>query len=212
VEIDLTFHEESGPDGPAPADRERELARRAGQGQREAFRSLVELYKDRMAQFVRWHASSDGDVDDAVSEIFLQAYRSIASYRGEAAFGTWLYALARNVCRHRMRHQRYRQSRETAMPENDDAALEIPDARLDHEGLLLTDESHRLVRAAVEGLPSLQRTVLHLREWEGLSYDEIAGVLDIPVGTVRSRLHNATALLMERLDPHFGISGKGGKS
>jgi RNA polymerase sigma-70 factor (ECF subfamily) len=153
-----------------------------------------------MGQFVRWHASADEDVEDAVSEIFVQAYRSVASFRGESSFGTWLYSLARNVCRGRWRRQAQRRSREAPLPD-DGNELEIPDARLDHEGALQREEARLLLRESVEQLPAIHREVLHLKEWEGLSYDEIARALDVPVGTVRSRLHNATALLTRRLKP-----------
>lgn len=204
-------------DGSVPAgssrsrrERERELARLSALGGRDAFRELVDVYKDRMAQFVRWYAGLDEDAEDAVSEIFLEAYRSIGKYRGEATFGTWLYSLARNVCRHRLRRQRRRQDHETPLFAGREGESDVPDGRLDHEDLLQTEESRRLVREAVDALPSASRSVLHLREWEELSYEEIAGVLEIPVGTVRSRLHNATTSLMRRLSPHFGRSTEGG--
>jgi RNA polymerase sigma-70 factor (ECF subfamily) len=167
------------------------LVERVAEGSSAAFETLFERYRDRVFQFVLWQLDAGRDAaEDLTQEIFFQVYRSASTFRHRSSFRTWLYSLARNVCRHHERKHR-RESGE-AVP---DLAGDGSDA-LDR---LTAAEDRARVRQAVAALPREQRSALLLRDWEELSYQEIAVVLDIPLGTVRSRLHNARSALAQAL-------------
>lgn len=175
------------------------LAGEAARGSRGAFHALLVRHQPTVERFVRWYATAEPDPEDALQEIFLEVYRSLGSFRARSAFSTWLYAIARNVCRRRLA----RAGRRAAEGPLDEGALELPDG----DGLekaLLGEEARRVVREAIEDLAEHHKLVLLLREWEGLSYEEISELLEIPVGTVRSRLHHAAAGLAKAVQKRLG--------
>ena len=180
-----------------PATSDEVLIRRVAAGDDTAFAEIVARYERRLAQFVRWSLDEAGDLaDDVLQEVFLQVHCSARRFAGESSFRTWLYALARNVCRHEARKLR----RQPAwVAESEDALIALPDVKPGPLETLAQEQAIQQVRRAVDALPSTYRLVLLLRDWEDLSYIEMARVLDVPVGTIRSRLHNARALLSERL-------------
>lgn len=178
---------------------ENSLVLRFQEGDEEAFAGLVELYKDRVHQFIICILGPDRESEDLAQEVFIQIYKSLGSFRRESAFGTWAYSLTRNVCRRRLRDR----GREAGLfAETDgESGRQLPDPAPSTELLFENEETGEVVRAAVGGLSPLHRSVLFLSCWEHLSYEEIAAALDIPVGTVRSRIHNAMAALSRRLRP-----------
>lgn len=175
------------------------LVARAGAGDTAAFERLVGRYRDRIYQFVLWQPGVDDTLaDDITQEVFLQLYRATAQFRGRSRFRTWLYSLARNVCRNQLR--RYRRlgcGRAAAEPESVLAGL--ADQRPGPLARCERSEAAERVARAVDELPEPFRSALLLREWEEMSYAEIAAVLGVPVGTVRSRLHKARARLALQL-------------
>lgn len=179
----------------APRPTDEELIALTVAGNRRAFEEIVARYRSRVAQFVRWNVIDARSVEDITQEVFLQAYQSAGSFRGDSTFRTWLYALARNTCRHHYR-QRDRCADEA---ESEEALRRIPDSGADPLSQLQQAEVANAVRDAVERLPAGQRLVLLLRDWEDLSYADISQVLGIPLGTVRSRIHNARARVAEVL-------------
>jgi RNA polymerase sigma-70 factor (ECF subfamily) len=165
-------------------------------GRQEAFDGLVARHRDRVFQFARWYARADRDgAEDIAAEIWIEVFRSSASFRSESSFRTWLYSIARNVCLGWIKRRGAANARLLPLEGEDDAPVEIPDGEPPVLDALERQEREKIVRAAVESLPPHHRVVLLLREWEGLSYQEIARALDLPLGTVRSRLHNALARL-----------------
>ncbi|MGD2115156.1 MAG: RNA polymerase sigma factor [Acidobacteriota bacterium] len=176
-----------------------ELAAAAVDGDRGAFAELFHRYSARVRQFVAWQAGGRTErTEDLVQEIFLQVYRSLHRFAGRSRFRTWLYGTARNVCLHERRRRRRRP--EPIGQEGDDRPLDaIPDLSPGIAERLAAGELRRAVRREVERLPEIHRTVLVLRDWEELAYAEIAEVLEVPVGTVRSRLHQARARLATAL-------------
>lgn len=176
---------------------ENELVSRFLGGEADAFSRLVELYKDRVHQFIICLLGPDRESEDIAQEVFIQIYKSLGSFRRESAFGTWAYSLTRNVCRRRLRDR----GRESGLFAEKDEDRELPDNAPSVETAFERREDGQLVRAAVDGLSPLHRSVLFLSCWERLSYEEIAAALDIPVGTVRSRIHNAIAALARKLNP-----------
>lgn len=187
----------SGALGPRPDGRhsDEELAAAVLDGDGEAFAEIFRRYGPRIRRFVASRA--DGDAarrEELLQEVFFQLYRSLPRFAGRSRFRTWLYGLAHNVCRHERRRRGRRP--EPLGDGGEDASLEaIPDLAPDVTERLAAGEERRRVRREVDRLPAIYREVLVLRDWEDLSYAEIAGVLEIPVGTVRSRLHQARARL-----------------
>jgi len=166
-----------------------------------AFDELFRRYAPRVRHFVAWQTGGGEDaVEELTQEVFFQVYRSLPRFAGRSTFRTWLYALAGNVCRHHVR-RRKRRLHWFASPEEDGPAIdEMPDLAPTVVERLARRELHGEVRKQVARLPTPYRSVLLLRDWEDLSYAEIAEVLAIPVGTVRSRLHQARSRLAAALD------------
>ncbi|MDO8805560.1 MAG: RNA polymerase sigma factor [Elusimicrobiota bacterium] len=168
-------------------------------GDAEAFAGLVDIYKDRVHQFILCILGPDREAEDIAQEVFIQIYKSLGAFRRESSFGTWAYSLTRNVCRRRLRDR----GREAGLFSGDDGESggEPRDAAPSVEIKFENEETGKIIRAAVDGLSPLHRSVIFLSCWEHLSYKEIAAALDIPIGTVRSRIHNALAALSTRLKP-----------
>jgi RNA polymerase sigma-70 factor (ECF subfamily) len=129
-------------------------------------------------------------------DVLVEVHRSLDRFEGRARLLTWMLGVARNLC---LRRRRAAARSPLGRPAEPDVLLSLPDTAIDLEAGLTQRERTEIVRTAIEQLAAEPRAVLLLREIEGLSYEEIASVLAIPLGTVRSRLHNARAALAERL-------------
>ncbi|MDQ7774328.1 MAG: sigma-70 family RNA polymerase sigma factor [Elusimicrobiales bacterium] len=177
--------------------RENDLARLAGTGDLRAFSELVEIFKDRLHQFILCIIGPDRETEDLTQEAFIRIYKALPSFRGDCAFSTWAYAVTRNVCRGALR----KRGREGDILEDagEERLARVPDRAPLPGELLGKRETAAIVRAEIEELSPIHRAVLFLNCWEKLSYEEMAQALDIPLGTVRSRLHNALAALSARL-------------
>jgi RNA polymerase sigma-70 factor, ECF subfamily len=129
-------------------------------------------------------------------DVLLEVHRSLDRFEGRSRLLTWMLGVARNLC---LRRRRAAARDSLGHPAELDTLRSLPDTAIDLEATLTQQERAEIVRTAIEGLAAEPRSVLLLREIEGLSYEEIASVLAIPLGTVRSRLHNARVALAERL-------------
>lgn len=177
------------------------LVEAAQQGDRDAFGRLVMRYQDRLFNTMLRIAGSREDAADAVQDAFVQAYVKLDSYRGEAQFFTWLYRIAMNVALTRRRRRRP----ESSIDHAKDAAGEEPmDAAAGPNERLLQQERAAQVHGALADLGDSARKILVLRELEGCSYEVIAEILELPVGTVRSRLFRARLQLKEKLTSLWG--------
>jgi len=179
-----------------------ELIGRFRSGKTEALDLLLRRYQDRVFQFVLWKtALSHAEAEDLTQDVFLQVVRSTDSFRGNSRFRTWLYAVAGNVCHRciRTRSRRRKYLADGCTVQQEAASLEKADSKPDILEAMEIEERRASVRAAVSSLESNFQVVLLLRDWEELSYGEIAEVLDIAVGTVKSRVHNARLKLAETL-------------
>jgi RNA polymerase sigma-70 factor (ECF subfamily) len=183
----------------AAAGSDEALAARVAAGDVAAFERLVATYRDRIHQFILWHPGvTEAIAEDITQEVFFQLYRTADRFRRRSTFRTWLYSLARNVCHNQMRrHRRFARGRADLQPET--ALAGLADGRPGPDARCERSEAAQRVGAAVRRLPERLRAVLLLREWEDLSYPEIASVLGVPVGTVRSRLHKAREVLAGQL-------------
>jgi RNA polymerase sigma-70 factor (ECF subfamily) len=177
-----------------------QLISQALAGQTSAFGQLVEKYQDRLYNTVLHVAGGAEDAKDVVQETFVQAFLKLESFQGASAFYTWLYRIAFNVAAtFRRRRGAMRTAEQAALADGHlggdgtSRASDAPGERLERE------ERCRQVRQAIAQLPEEYRVVLVLREMEGYCYETIAEILDLPVGTVRSRLHRARMQLREQL-------------
>lgn len=179
-----------------------ELVRRAQAGQRRAFDLLVLRHQHKVVQLVT-RLVGEGDAPDVAQEAFIKAYRALPRFKGESAFYTWLYRIAINTAKN------YLVSR-TRRPSWQD--IDVQDAELfghteqmsdidTPEAELLTAEIRKAVADAIRTLPPDLRQAITLRELDGLSYEEIAEVMDCPIGTVRSRIFRARAAVDQVLAP-----------
>jgi RNA polymerase sigma-70 factor, ECF subfamily len=166
-------------------------------GDTAAFGSLVCKYQDRLCNSLTHVCGSLADAQDAAQEAFIRAYKKLDSFAGASGFYTWLYRIALNVSLSKTRKRRCEFSLERrfqATGAEPVDKLERPDARL------LREERSLQVQRALASLSAEHRTILVLREIEDCDYDEISRILDLPVGTVRSRLHRARLQLKEQLE------------
>lgn len=168
-------------------------------GDRSAFGQLVVLYQDRLFTSMLHIAGSHEDALDVVQEAFTQAFLHLDTFRQSSRFYTWLYRIAFNIAVGIRRKRKPVVSIEGAF---DDAARNLPDelnSPLDFAG---NNEMREILWGAINRLDEEYRGSIILREIEGYSYDEIALILEVPVGTVRSRLHRARNILKEMLFRH----------
>ena len=180
-----------------------QLVERVQRGDKNAFNLLVKKYQHKVVNLVARYVNNPGDVPDVVQEAFIKAYRALPTFRGESAFYTWLYRIAVNTAKNYLTSQGRRppssdvEADEAEYYGGGEALQEVATP----ENLALTDEIKRTVFAAIEALPEDLRTAITLREMEGLSYEEIAEIMDCPVGTVRSRIFRAREAIDKKLQP-----------
>ncbi|MBI3909539.1 MAG: sigma-70 family RNA polymerase sigma factor [Armatimonadetes bacterium] len=166
-------------------------------GDRSAFDDLVERHRRRVYSLA-CRLVGVAEADDLAQEVFIEAYRALPSFRRQSAFSTWLYRITVHVCSH---HLRRRRSESIGLDER-----QVDGYRgHDPERQALSGELCAQVRQAIDGLPCKLRVVIVLRDLHQLSYEEIAEVLGIPIGTVRSRLHYATQRLAADLRSYVEV-------
>lgn len=192
-------------------EQEQEVIRRVLDGDSESFEQLIREYEKNVYNLALRMTGSSEDAYDMSQEAFLKAYTSLRSFRGDCKFSVWLYRIVSNVCLDFLR-SRSRRSTESLTVENDEgeeAIREIPDEQLSPETLLEKKLTREAVRRGLLALPEDQRKILLLREIEGLRYEEIASVLDIEPGTVKSRIFRARKKLCAILaaDGNISVSG-----
>lgn len=190
------------------ADADALLVERVRRGDARAFEMLVVKYRRRVERLVARILRDPDLVPDVTQETFVRAWRGLANFRGESAFYTWLYRIAVNTARKSLADSRRDPVvTDSALRANDDDGDETSraaDALSDvetPEAVLASREIARAVNAAVQDLSEDLRQAVTLREIEGLSYEEIAQVMDCPIGTVRSRIYRAREAIAQRLKP-----------
>lgn len=183
------------------------LVQRAQQGEQRAFEMLVIKYQRRIERLIGRMVRDADLVQDIAQESFIRAYRALPQFRGDSAFYTWLYRIAVNTAKKALVElKRDPVIFESAMHLPDDGdetssrEIEQTDGETP-EAVLASKEIAQAVNAAVEALSEDLRQAITLREIEGLSYEEIADVMNCPIGTVRSRIFRAREAIAERLRP-----------
>ena len=190
----------------APEVDDRELIRRCQAGDIAAFEPLVEKYRQRVWRLAYQVLRDREEAWDCAQEAFVRAYSSLSSFRGQSAFYTWLFRITVNVAtdRHRSRGARSRALGGDPIPEEEWERTAIDTERGPDEAAVQAEQRER-IRAALDSLPVKARTIIMLSDVEGLSYKEIAEVLNCPIGTVMSRLHNARKRLRSLLGPMLAV-------
>jgi RNA polymerase sigma-70 factor (ECF subfamily) len=172
-----------------------EFVRRLQAGEALAFEEMVRAYQHRVFGVALRMLGSTAEAEDVAQETFLRAHRALREFRGDAKLSTWLYAITSRLCLTRLgsnEHALTRLGEDSIMRFAHDA--DGPDAALEQT------ELETALHRAIAGLPDDRRIVVVLRDLEGLSYEEIGQALDLPTGTVRSRLHRARLDLREKLE------------
>ena len=187
-------------------DREidQQLVERVQRGDKKAFELLVAKYQRKLARLLSRFIRDPAEVEDVAQEAFIKAYRALPSFRGESAFYTWLYRIGINTAKNYLVAVGRRAPTTTEFDsedaENFEDGAQLRDVNTP-ESELISKQIAQTVNDTMEALPEELRTAIVLREIDGLSYEEIATVMNCPIGTVRSRIFRARETIAERLRP-----------
>ena len=180
------------------------LVERVQHGDKQAFGLLVAKYQRKLIRLLSRLIRDPAEVEDVAQEAFIKAYRALPGFRGDSAFYTWLYRIGINTAKNYLAGQGRRAPTTTDYANEEAESFEDGDQLRDNntpERILLSKEIGNTVEAAMGELPEDLRSAILLREIEGLSYEEIAQIMDCPIGTVRSRIFRAREAIAARLEP-----------
>lgn len=180
-----------------PSDEE--LIERFQKGDREAFEKIVERYKDQLLNFAYRFLGSRQEAEDVVQDTFLRVYRNRKAYRRVARFSTWIYTIAGNLAKTELRKRKRRKLFSISDLGFEEKDYEISDLSHNPEDDVEGTLKEEIIQREIEKLPPKFREVIILRDVQGLSYEEIALILKIPIGTVKSRVNRARLRLQKRL-------------
>ena len=177
------------------------LVQRCKKGQLEAYEKLIKKYETKVYSLCYRYSGNYDDANDLAQEAFIKVFNSIDKFKGKSAFSTWLYRVTANVCLDEMRKQKKTpisidKPQET---EEGEVYFNLPDQKYNPEIIAEKNDLKQLVHKGISKLPKEQRIIIILREMEELSYEEISEVLEISIGTVKSRLNRARKNLKEIL-------------
>ncbi|HEV8646744.1 MAG TPA: RNA polymerase sigma factor RpoE [Burkholderiales bacterium] len=192
-------------------DREvdQQLVERAQRGDKHAFELLVAKYQRKLGRLLSRFIRDPAEVEDVAQEAFIKAYRALPSFRGDSAFYTWLYRIGINTAKNYLVAMGRRAPTTTEFDSEEAENFEDGDQLRDlntPEAELMTRQIAATVNQTMEELPEELRTAITLREIEGMSYEDIASVMNCPIGTVRSRIFRARETIADRLRPLLDTS------
>ncbi len=192
-------------------DREidQQLVERAQRGDKHAFELLVVKYQRKLGRLLSRFIRDPAEVEDVAQEAFIKAYRALPSFRGDSAFYTWLYRIGINTAKNYLVAMGRRAPTTTEFDSEEAENFEDGDQLRDlntPEAELMTRQIAATVNQTMEELPEELRTAITLREIEGMSYEDIANVMNCPIGTVRSRIFRARETIADRLRPLLDTS------
>lgn len=192
-------------------DREvdQQLVERAQRGDKHAFELLVSKYQRKLGRLLSRFIRDPAEVEDVAQEAFIKAYRALPSFRGDSAFYTWLYRIGINTAKNYLVAMGRRAPTTTEFDSEEAENFEDGDQLRDlntPEAELMTRQIAATVNQTMEELPEELRTAITLREIEGMSYEDIANVMNCPIGTVRSRIFRARETIADKLRPLLDTS------
>jgi RNA polymerase sigma-70 factor, ECF subfamily len=179
------------------------LVQRVQRGDKAAFDLLVLKYQHKIGHLVTRYVHDIHESQDVTQEAFIKAYRGLKNFRGDSAFYTWLYRIAINTAKNHL-VTRSRKISDTGIDAADAEQFESGGALRENaspDRVMATEEIARVVQETIDLLPEDLRTAITLREFDGLSYEEIALAMDCPIGTVRSRIFRAREAIDTNLEP-----------
>lgn len=186
------------------SEKEQDLAlvRKVQAGNKAAFDLLVLKYQHKIANLISRFVQDHAEVQDVTQEAFIKAYRGLKNFRGDSAFYTWLYRIAINTAKNHLASMSRRITDGTDAQEAEQyaSATTLHDIA-DPQREMMTDQIAEVVSSTIQDLPDELKTAITLRELEGMSYEEIANVMDCPIGTVRSRIFRARDAIDQKLRP-----------
>ena len=190
-------------------DVDQQLVLRAQRGEKHAFALLVGKYQRKLMRLISRIVRDPAEVEDVTQEAFIKAYRALPQFRGDSAFYTWLYRIGVNTAKNYLVSQGRRAPTSTEKDAEEAETFEDAGQLRDintPESALMSRQIAITVNAAMDKLPEELRTAITLREIEGMSYDDIADVMNCPIGTVRSRIFRAREAIAAELRPLLGTT------
>ncbi|MNI40700.1 ECF RNA polymerase sigma factor SigW [compost metagenome] len=181
---------------------ESRLAQLARNGDRNAFAELVDLYKNKIFHLAYRMLSNSHEAEDAVQETFLRVYTNLHKYDENQKFSTWIFRIATNLCIDRLRKRKNTYSLDAEMSDgegNDHYSL-LPADEDTPEKQVIVSETQELIRAAIDTLPEKYKSVVILRYLQDLSLQEISDILDMPVTTIKTRVHRGREYLRKKIE------------
>lgn len=190
------------PQDDALVNSDSEIVKRVQQGDKDAYNILVLRYQHKVCDLAFKYVNNYVDANDVAQEAFIRAYKAIDNFRGESSFYTWLYRIVINAAKSFLeQNQKLRYSVDIDDPEFD-THQDVRGMLTSHESpdtLIESEELHRVINQAMEELPEDLRRAIILREVEGMSYEDIALIMDTPLGTVRSRIFRARQFIEDKM-------------
>lgn len=186
-----------------------QLVERAQRGDKHAFELLVVKYQRKLARLLSRFIRDAAEVEDVTQEAFIKAYRALPSFRGDSAFYTWLYRIGINTAKNYLVAAGRRAPTVTDVDHEEAEGIEEGEQLKDMntpEHQMMSRQIAETVNQTLQELPEELRTAITLREIDGLSYEEIAQIMNCPIGTVRSRIFRAREAIAGRLRPQLGTS------
>ncbi|GIP41403.1 ECF RNA polymerase sigma factor SigW [Paenibacillus sp. J31TS4] len=182
------------------------LVKLSRKGDRSAFAELVDMYKDKIYHLAFRMLSQSQTAEDIVQETFLRVYRNLDRYDESQKFSTWIYRIATNLCIDQLRKRKPSYSPDAEMPDGEGADWYslLPSEEATPEDQIMLSETQLQIREAIQSLPEKYKSVVILRYLHDMSLQEIGDVLDMPVTTVKTRVHRGREFLRNKLDGDFG--------
>ena len=180
------------------------LVERAQKGEQKAFELLMSKYQRRLVRLISRFVKDEHEVNDVAQEAMIRAYRALPNFRGESAFYTWLYRIAINTAKNFLVTSGKQPCVSAEAANEDGDILDLSDQIADYhtpEAEMINREILQTVESTISHLPEDLRKAITLREMDGLSYEEIAKIMDCPIGTVRSRIFRAREVIAKDLRP-----------
>src|SRR3954462_3533576 len=199
-------------EGPEETGNDRALVRAAQKGDQQAFRKLVERYQRRVVQLALGMVKDADEAMDIAQETFVRVHKYLPSFKGDSSFFTWTYRIAMNLCLDAQRRKGRTERIDVTQGDEAEieAAMDVPSAALaGPQKQALNGELKEKIEEALGGLSENHRSILLLREVEGLSYEELSKVLGIRKGTVMSRLFHARLKMQRKLREYLGADAEG---